>query len=150
MNILLETGFFNTRAPLFMDIVTFIVTLLPFLMAIAIYFAQKGDIKKHKFMQTFLYYFSILVVLFFEILVRYTGGFKSYMEDSSVSSNYFVVVLILHIIIAVITLIIWSYTFFKAKIKPINRHKLFGKITFLFVALTSFSGLWVYLLLFVY
>ena len=41
-----ESGFFGTRAPFFMDIVTLIVALLPFLVAVAISFARNKYYKE--------------------------------------------------------------------------------------------------------
>ncbi len=132
-----------------MDITTLIVSLLPLLIAFAINFARKKEYKLHKLVQVYIYIFSLIVVLFFEISVRVAGGFKGYLELSLVNKNYFTYVLIGHIILSVLMLIIWSYTLFKAKTDR-SKHSRNGYISFILIFLTSFSGIWVYLLLFVY
>ena len=149
MNIFLEQGFFNTRAPLFMDIVTLIVSLLPLLIYFAIKFAKNRDYHKHKITQIAIYIISLIVVAFFEIGVRYVGGFKVYMEKSSVNSNYFLVVLTIHIIISILMLIIWSYTIFSSKANT-KKHKLLGRLSAFLIGLSALTGIWVYLLLFAF
>ncbi len=146
-----EQGFFGTRAPLFMDEVTLIVALLPILLYSAIKLAQKKHYKAHMLMQIFLYVTSLAVVLYFEAGVRAAGGFEAYEEASGVGHHYLFAVLILHIAIAVSTTIFWTFTIFSAKKElRLGRHKRDGLITFSGVTLTSLTGIWVYLLLFVY
>ena len=144
-------GFFGTRAPFFMDLVTLIVALLPLLVAGAIYFARKKKYKLHAWSQIFIYIFSVIVVSYFEFGVRVGGGFNSFLEGSSVSHNYAFVVLMFHVAIAIMTLIVWSVTLTMAKKQlSTNTHKKVGMITFAGVVMTSLTGLWVYALLFVY
>lgn len=151
MNYMFEAGFLGTRAPFFMDFVTLIVALLPLLMMSIITLAIKKNYKAHAIGQTALFIISIIVFTYFEMGVRAGGGFESFMEDSSVSHSYAVVVLVLHIIIATLTLFIWGFTVLRAKAHlKNNTHKTNGKRVFLGVSLTSLSGIWVYLLLFVY
>lgn len=146
-----QQGFFGTRAPFFMDLVTLIVALLPLLVAVAIYFARKKSYKLHAFSQIFIYVFSVIVVSYFEFGVRVGGGFNLFIEGSSISHNYAFAVLMFHIAIAIITLIIWSVTITMAKKQlATNTHKKAGMITFAGVVMTSVTGIWVYLLLFVY
>ena len=151
MEYMFKQGFFGTRAPLFMDEVTLIVALLPILLYAAIKLAQKKHYKAHMLVQIFLYVTSIAVVLYFEAGVRAAGGFNAYEENSSVEHGYLFAVLVLHIAIALSTLIFWTFTVFSAKKEiKLGRHKRDGLITFAGVTLTSLSGIWVYLLLFVY
>ena len=151
MDYMFELGFLGTRAPFFMDFVTIIVAILPFLMMSAVSFAVRRQYKKHAIAQIVLFIVSVIVLVYFEMGVRIGGGFDAFMEGSSVSHNYAFIVLIIHIIISVITLFIWILALTKAK-KYLreNKHKKIGKITFIGVTLTSLSGIWVYLLLFVY
>ncbi|MCW8839203.1 MAG: DUF420 domain-containing protein [Thiovulaceae bacterium] len=151
MNYMFENGFLGTRAPFFMDFVTMIVAFLPFLMMVAIFFAKRKKYRIHQLAQYTLFVASLIVVTYFEMGVRVGGGFDAFMQDSGVSHNYALIVLIAHIIIATITLFIWVMAITRAK-KYLreSKHIQMGKITFSGVVLTSLSGIWVYLLLFVY
>ncbi len=72
-------GFFGTRAPFFMDLVTLIVSLLPFLVAIAISFARNKHYKVHAYLQIFIFAFSVIVLTYFEYGVRVSGGFNTFI-----------------------------------------------------------------------
>ncbi len=151
MNYMFEIGFLGTRAPFFMDFVTLIVAFLPLLVAAAISFAKHKKYRLHAFVQIFIFAFTIIVFSYFEVGVRMAGGFDVLMDGSSVSHNYAFFVLMLHIAIAIATLIIWFMMFIRVK-KFLAQaiHRKLGRILFLGIVLTSFSGIWVYLLLFVY
>ena len=151
MEYMFKEGFFGTRAPLFMDEVTLIVALLPILLYSAIKLAQKKYYKAHMIYQIFLYVTSLAVVLYFELGVRAAGGFQAFEEASGVEHHYLFAVLVLHIAIAASTTLFWTFTIFSAKKElKLGRHKRDGLITFAGVVLTSLSGIWIYLLLFVY
>jgi len=159
MDFLFQTGFLGTRSPLFMDIVSVIVALLPFLIFGAIGLAKKGNYQSHESVQKLLFIVTVIVVAFFEFGVRYVGGYKILMEGSSVGHNYFIYVLIFHIIIAVITLVLWMMTLVSAKRYKKQHtlpglysktHKISGQRTFIGIILTMLTGGWVYALLFVY
>ena len=55
-----EAGFLGTRAPLFMDIVTVIVALLPFLMWSVVILAKAGVYKQHGTLQVLLFWISLI------------------------------------------------------------------------------------------
>jgi len=159
MDFMFQPGFLGTRAPLFMDIVSVIVAFLPFLIYGAISLAKRGNYSAHESVQKLLFVVSVIVVGFFEVGVRMEGGYKNLMEGSSVSHNYLVYVLIFHIIISVITLILWIKTLYAAKrdkkqsmLPGFNSksHAQDGKRTFIGIILTMLTGAWVYYLLFVY
>jgi len=159
MDILFQAGFLGTRAPLFMDIVSVIVALLPFLIFAAIGLAKKRNYRAHESVQKILFIVTVIVVAFFEYGVRVAGGYKNLMEGSSVGHNYFIYVLIFHIIIAVATLIVWVMTLVYAKRYKKKHtlpgfesqtHKKDGQRTFIGIILTMLTGGWVYALLFVY
>ena len=144
-------GIFGTRAPLFMDIVSAIVALLPFIMLGIIFLAKIEKYKLHALLQGILYVVSVLVLTFFEIGVRFVGGFASFMEGSGVGHNYAFIVLIFHIMVSVITLIVWTTTLLMAKKQlQLGKHKRAGWLTFFGVVMTMLTGMWVYLILFVY
>ncbi|MDQ7045739.1 MAG: DUF420 domain-containing protein [Sulfurimonas sp.] len=144
-------GFFGTRAPLFMDIVSLIVAFLPLLMLVVIGLAKKEKYHMHALFQGILYVFSVLVITFFEIGVRFVGGFKSFMEGSGVGHDYAFIVLIFHIMVSVMTLIIWTTTLVMSRKQlQLGKHKRAGWLTFAGVTATMLTGMWVYFLLFVY
>ena len=159
MDFLFQTGFLGTRAPLFMDIVSVIVALLPLLIFGAIGLAKKRNYRAHESVQKLLFIITVVVVAFFEYGVRVAGGYKNLMEGSSVGHNYLIYVLIFHIIIAVVTLVLWVMTLVYAKRYKKQRtlpglygrvHKKDGQRTFIGIILTMLTGGWVYALLFVY
>jgi len=159
MNYMFEAGFLGTRAPIFMDVVTLIVALLPLLVYFVILFAKNKYYKTHALLQNFIFLFSVIVIAYFELGVRVGGGFNAFMEGSGVSHTYASVVLGVHILIATVTLFLWillmmrsNYEFAKKLIPGIARksHIKLALKTFVGIVLTSFSGIWVYLLLFVY
>ncbi|PHS58512.1 MAG: hypothetical protein COB17_02765 [Sulfurimonas sp.] len=144
-------GFLGTRAPFFMDVVTLIVAILPLLIAGAISLARNKYYKAHAYVQVFIFAFSVIVLIYFEIGVRMAGGFNAFMEDSSVSYKYAFIVLIFHIIISVTTLIYWSKTIFTVKKQlKAGTHKKSGLKTFIGVVAISLTGIWVYLLMFIF
>ena len=151
MNYMFAQGFIGTRAPFFMDLVTLIVAALPLLVAGAIFLAQRKKYKLHSIIQSIIFFISVIVLIYFEYGVRVGGGFNGFMEGSGVSHNYAFVVLLLHIAIAVLTVVIWAMSLFRAK-KYLQKgtHKIVGYITFVGITLTSLTGMWVYLILFVY
>jgi putative membrane protein len=158
MEYMFQPGFLGTRAPFFMDFVMIMVALLPLLVAIAISFAKKRNYSAHAFTQTLLYIVAVIVVGYFEYGVRVGGGYEGFVEGSSVSHSYAKYVLIFHIIVAVIGFIVWTYTLFTAR-RDSKRHTLpglysqahkkAGKRTFMWIVATAFTGIWVYILLFI-
>ena len=159
MDFIFEPGFLGTRAPLFMDIVSVIVALLPFLIFGAISLAKNNNYQAHESVQKLLFVVTVIVVAFFEYGVRVEGGYKNLMEGSSVGHNYFIYVLIFHIIISVVTLVLWVMTLYSAKRykkqstlpgRYSEAHKKAGQRTFIGIILTMLTGAWVYALLFVY
>jgi putative membrane protein len=151
MDYMYGPGFFGTRSPMFMDIVSLIVMFLPFLMLGIIMLARFKQHKLHAQLQWVLYLISVVVVTYFEIGVRIVGGFAKFMEGSGVEHNYALIVLIFHIAISVSTLIVWTTTLLMAKKQlQLNKHKRAGYLTFFGVIMTSLTGAWVYMLMFVY
>ena len=160
MDYMFQPGFLGTKAPFFMDFVTLIVALLPLLVGIAITFAKRGNYSLHATVQTVIYIVSVIVVGYFEYGVRLGGGYETFVQNTHVSHNYLFVVLVVHIVISVLTLGIWSSTLIRAY-KESKRggilpgvgsqaHRKAGMRTFIGITLTSLTGIWVYLLLFVF
>ena len=59
MEYMFREGFLGTRAPFFMDFTTLIVALLPFLVAISIYFARTKSFKVHQISQIIILIFAL-------------------------------------------------------------------------------------------
>jgi putative membrane protein len=158
-NYMFEAGFLGTKAPFFMDVVTLIVAILPLLIYSVILLARKKYFRAHIICQNIIFAISIIVIAYFEIGVRVGGGFNEFMTETTVSYTYALIVLIVHIIIATLTLINWTVTIIKGNYnynkgtlpgRFSSAHKLSALKTFTGIILTSFSAMWVYLLLFVY
>jgi len=154
-----KAGFLGTKAPFFMDFVTLIVAVLPLLVYGAILLARKKMYLLHTVVQNIIFIVAIIVIFYFELGVRVGGGFDAFMSESSVPYTYALLVLILHIIIAIVMLFYWSVTvingninFKKGKLPGLasHSHRLTAFKTYLSIIFTSFSGIWVYLLLFVF
>jgi putative membrane protein len=159
MEYMFADGFMGTRAPFFMDIVTLIVALLPLLTYSSILFARRGRYKMHALTQNLIFVISVIIIGYFESGVRLGGGFDAFMIGSGVSHTYASIVMVIHIIIATVTLFYWVGIIFTAnnnmrkKVLPGSAsiaHKSLAFKTFTGIIFTSFSGIWVYLLLFVY
>lgn len=159
MDYMFEAGFLGTRAPFFMDMVTLIVAILPLLIAVAIFFAKMEKYTLHALVQIVIFVVSVIVVGYFEYGVRLGGGYNTFVEGTNVSHVYALWVLIVHIVIASVTLLVWTAMFWlayndrKRYILPgmnSSFHKKMGMWTFVGIVLTSLTGIWVYLLLFVY
>jgi len=151
MDYMFQTGFLGTRAPIFMDVVTLIVALLPLLLVGAIFLARAKKYKLHAMAQRVIFLVSVVVLVYFEFGVRLSGGFETFMKGSGVGHNYAFIVLVFHIAISVITLIVWGTTLLMAKKQlQLNKHKQAGIVTFFGVLATSLTGIWVYMLMFVF
>jgi putative membrane protein len=159
MDYMFQPGFLGTRAPFFMDFVTLIVTLLPLLIALVILLAKKGMIRLHVVLQLFLFLFSVIIVSYFEYGVRVDGGFKAFVKESSLSESFIFWFLMLHILISIVTLVWWSRTIvtgiiaYRKNLLPGNasgRHRKLGIQGAWGIFLTSLTGLWVYLFLFLF
>jgi len=159
MDYMFQAGFLGTRAPFFMDFVTIIVALLPLLVLGAIHIAKSKSYSLHALVQTVIFIVSVIVVSYFEYGVRLGGGFNAFMEKSHTSHSYALWVLIIHILIATLSLILWIKTLISAYREKSHKqlpgkysiqHKQYGIYTFIGIFLTGFTGIWVYILLFVY
>ena len=159
MDYMFEAGFLGTKAPFFMDFVTLLVALLPLLVYGAIALARKKMFLAHTIVQNLIYITAVVVVAYFEVGVRVGGGFDAFMEGSDVPYTYALIVLILHITIAVVMLFYWTITIVNGNIdykkgrlpgQASRSHKVSAFKTYLAIIFTSFSGIWVYLLLFVF
>jgi len=149
-----EVGFLGTSAPLYMDMITLYFGVLPLLMGIAIFLAIKQQYKAHYIMQLSIYIVSIIFVVIFEIGVRVSGGFNAFI-DGTISDYYGMsAFLIVHIVIAIISVILWSKLIYSAtkeyrtNNKLVRSHKKLGQIIYVGMSITSIMGISIYYFLF--
>ena len=120
---------------------------------------RKGYYGFHSFYQILVFITSLVVVGWFEYGVRAGGGFNSFIEGNPRSVTLMLVVLVIHIIISTATTIYWAKTLWQAYGHYQDgslpggfsvRHIARAKLTLIGIFLTALTGIWVYLLLFVY
>jgi len=151
------TGFLGTQAPLYMDVITLYFALLPFMLGVGIFYAIKGNQDLHYKIQLGTFILTLLVVVIFEVGVRLSGGFSEFMQDSNANHFWMVIFLIIHIFIAIVSVIVWSALIYGAvkhykldhEYLPVY-HKKIGKLVFLGLSATSIMGVMIYFFLFIY
>lgn len=154
-----EAGFLGTRAPLYMDLVTIFFGLLPFLVGYAIYLAVKGQHRAHFKWQATLFLITMVMVVVFEAGVRFDGGFNDFMQGSELSYGGVLSYLIVHIIIALITVVVWGLTIYKSMKVYVKdgptapyfaQHRQKARWLYLGIVVTSLMGCSMYPILFVF
>lgn len=151
------TGFLGTSAPFYMDLSTLYFAVLPVLLGIGIRFAVKKEYEKHYRMQLGTFILTLLVVVLFEIGVRVSGGFIGFMENSHANYTFMVVFMIVHIAIAIVSVVLWAALIYGA----VKRHKIeggslpkshkkVGKLVFAGLSITAIMGVMIYYFLFIY
>jgi putative membrane protein len=153
-----EAGFLGTRAPLFMDLVTIYFALLPFLVGYSIVLAVKGRHRAHFKSQAALFLLTMVMVVIFEIGVRLDGGFNAYMNGSNLTYSWVLSYLLVHIAIALFTVVFWGVTIYRSMKVYVKEgpeaeyfvaHKKTGKRLYLAIVVTALMGCSMYPLLFV-
>ncbi|WP_375725279.1 DUF420 domain-containing protein [Arcobacter sp. KX21116] len=149
----------NNIIPLHMNVMLVFFSVLPFLVMGSIFLAKNKQYKLHFYSQGFILVLTILVLVFFEIMIRIDGGFFEFAKQSNMPHGFLVGYLIFHIIIALIAAVLWIRLFIKSmglyqrgKIEEIkaSTHMREGKITFVFLLLSCITGVFVYLFLFIF
>ena len=159
MEYMFVPGFLGTRAPFYMDFVTLIVALLPSLVALGVFIVRRGFVKTHIVFQLFLFLFSIVIIGYFEYGVRLDGGFEKFAKQSSIPEGFLTAFLLFHIIVSLLMLVWWVKTivtgmrdYFGGRLPGTASYRHFqsGRLTIVGIALSAFTGIWVYLFLFVF
>lgn len=152
-----EQGFLQTDAPFYMDLVTTYFAILPFLLLSAIIMAMKKRLELHYKMQLSIFIFTLVMVVIFEIGVRISGGFAEFMKSANVNETFMLLFLVTHILIALASVVAWSILIysavkeFKLGAKPfVKSHKKLGMLVYAGMSITSFMGVTIYYLLFIY
>lgn len=153
-----EPGFLGTRAPMYLDLVALYFMALPFLLFISIRFAVKGNIKAHLKSQLAIFIMTLVMIVVFEVGMRLAGGFKEYIKESSVPYSFFITFLIVHILVAIATVNLWSYqiissvkSYKKGTLIGENaqRHKKIGKYLMIGITITLIQAGCIYYFMFV-
>ena len=159
MDYMFQPGFLGTQAPFFMDFVMLVVALLPLLIGLGIVLARRSAYGAHRVYQWLVFIVSVVVVGWFEYGVRVGGGFHDFVQSSTLPKYLLWGVLIFHIAVSILTIVWWVHTLIAAeRAYAIHNlpgghtlpHRRQGWQTAIGVFLTSLSGIWVYLLLFVF
>ena len=154
----LDAGFLGTRAAFYMDAVGVYFVLIPLLLAFSIRFARKKQFKSHYQAHIAVYTLTMAVVILFEVGVRLSGGFTEFIKQSPVNPTFFVTFLIVHIVIALVTIGAWTYqvivsykAFKHGQLtgKRAQHHRLIGKLIFTGMLITVLMGGSIYYFLFV-
>lgn len=142
-----------------MNVMVVFFSLLPFALFYSISYARKKEYKKHFISQSFILGIALVVLVYFEIMIRIDGGFFEFSKHSNMSEEFLIKYLIFHIAIALIAAILWIGLFIKTYMKYKNgkleqivnsSHKTWGKISALFITLSCITGVFVYLFLFIF
>jgi len=158
VNYMFKDGFLPTDAPLFMDEVMVVVAMLPFLVAFAISQVKKGNIKLHIKLQILIFILGILFVGYFEYGARVMGGFAPVLAKSSLNHTFLYIFLAFHVLIAIATTFLWSYSIYfglryheKISKKSFRySHVKIAKPTFLGITLTSVTGVLLYIFIYIF
>ncbi|MDY0116021.1 MAG: DUF420 domain-containing protein [Sulfurimonadaceae bacterium] len=152
-----EQGFLGTGAPLYLDIVTIYFAILPFLLFGGIAFAINRNHEMHYKMQLSTFLLTLVMVVIFELGMRMSGGFGKYMEDVNINETFMFGFLIFHILIALISVVLWTILIYSAvkeyklQHEPIVKsHKKLGMIVYAGMSMTSFTGILIYYFLFMH
>ncbi|MBN2896497.1 MAG: DUF420 domain-containing protein [Campylobacterales bacterium] len=150
-------GFLGTHALWYMDVATLYFGVLPLLLLGAIILAAKGRYVAHGMAQMTLFVLTLAVVALFEVGVRVSGGFMAFMERSHADMGFMVPFLIVHVLVALLSVVVWSaliYGAFKRTYiekQPLGAsHKRVGRYVFAGLCATSVMGVSIYYLLFSY
>ncbi|OUR72228.1 hypothetical protein A9Q76_04220 [Arcobacter sp. 31_11_sub10_T18] len=152
---MLEKGFLFTKAPLFLDIATVYFFILPFLLFFSIRYAIRGNYKKHINSQIAIFIISMVMITFFEIGMRMEGGFFALMKQSTFEYTPLFIFLLVHIIIATITIFSWIYLIYTSYVsykkgELIAHHVKLARYTVGGICITSTMGIMIYLAIFVF
>lgn len=151
-------GFLGTRASFYIDTIVIFLAILPFVIALSIFFAINGRFKLHKFIQTLFFILTLISLALFAYIVHYKEGLETLLLQSSMMQLEALIFLGLHAFLAIITLIVWMFTLIYASEDRKRRalpglysenHKKLGRALFLGILFTSLSGIGIYWILFV-
>lgn len=145
--------------PIHMNVMVIFFAIVPFIVLQSIYFAKNKKYKMHFISQGFVLILTILVLIYFEVMIRVDGGFFEFAKQSNLSHDFLLKFLLFHITISLLAAILWIRLFIKSMILyragkleelKTSNHRRNGKITFSFLLLSCITGIFVYLFLFIF
>lgn len=145
--------------PLHMNVMVIFFSILPFIVLVSIHYAKNKKYKLHLISQGFVLILTVLVLLFFEVMIRIDGGFFEFAKQSSMSHDFLIKYLFFHIALSLIAAFLWIRLFINSmimyragKLESLknSNHRRNGKITFLFLLLSCVTGIFLYLFLFIF
>ncbi|WP_310993735.1 DUF420 domain-containing protein [Aequorivita marina] len=94
---------------LIMTAVLLLTLFSPFGIYYGVSLAKKKEYKTHRKIQNTIFLICVLGVLALEVLIRYSGGSGSLASKSDYhGSSFFTITLVSHIIVAVLTYLLWT------------------------------------------
>jgi len=148
MTYISEIGFLGTKAFFYTDIVLIYMIMLPFLMIFSIGFAMKHYYVLHKMTQVLLFFITLGMLSLFYYEIFLSNIFDNLFIVGNTESNQSFYFLMLHVIIALITFILWKSTILFASADKKRRalpglysrtHKIVGKRVLLGVVLIALT-----------
>ena len=147
------TGFLGTRADAFIDLAIVFFVLAPFLMVYALRLAAQRRHREHRNLQTGLLAVAIVAVLMLEISIRFGTAGEAYAE-SSFHGWPLIALFAVHLAVAVPTFVGWcwlavlSWRRFSHTLPGSfgRRHRLWGKLAFVGLCLSSATGTGLYVM----
>ncbi len=153
-----DPGFLGTKASLYLDVVTIYFGLLPFLLAFSIRYALKKEYEKHYRSQIVIFTITLIIVMIFEVGIRFSGGFIEFAKESSIPMTFLSIFLGVHIVIAILSVILWVILIYTSLREYrvggdmaifAKYHKQKTRVLFVGLTLTSIMGIMIYIFLFV-
>ncbi len=149
----MPTGFLGTRADAFIDTGIVLLVVAPFLMAYALRLAARHRHRAHRNLQAGILGVAIVAVLMLETSIRFGSAGEAY-RASSLYGPAMVGLFAVHLAVAVPTFVVWcglaalSWRRFTHTLPgPFGRrHRLWGKLAFVGLCLSSATGTAMYVM----
>jgi len=147
-------GFWETKAPLYMDLMVSFLAMLPILSGISILFAIRRSLMLHQFTQFLLFFLTIISLGLFIYIAYNSKSFGLLISHSPIDHMLVVIAFITHAVIIITTLVLWILSLIYALSDKKRRalpglysksHAQTGKRIFkaiLFIALSSIGIYW--------
>lgn len=150
-------GFLGTRADGFVDALLVLFVVAPCLLWAAFRLARAGRHRAHRNLQVGLLIAVVVAVVLLELDIRFTDLTQGARASPLYGSRLLAVTFATHVTVAVATLGSWLALVLRswgqfAKALPggfSSAHRLWGKVTFVGVCLTSMTGFCLYSVVFV-
>jgi uncharacterized membrane protein YozB (DUF420 family) len=155
----LVVGFWETRASLYIDIIVTYLVALPIFVGLSIYAATQELFQLHQVAQFLLFTITTLTLGLFAYYVHFIVGFDALLKQSKVDYIYAFILLVVHIVVAIVTMVLWLFTLsyavsdYKRCALPgvySESHKRSGRRVFYAIVSTSVSTALLYWVFFIF